>query len=206
MALGNNNSAIYLSIADGKIVRRFKEPTSKTKERTITKGPNAGKVVYEEHYDFVEGTITDIQTKESDYGKTWNISMRDGSENFTLQMDYSGGYASAFLKALPNIDVNAKVKISPKMSIVDDKKKVTVFLNQNGQAAKHAYTKDNPNGLPQMVQKKVKGVLTWDDSDMMEFLENMVKEEILPKLNNPAAQPASIHEEEGRQEENDLPF
>lgn len=100
MALGQNNSATYISIADGKIVRRFPHVTASSKERTITKGPNAGKVVHEEHYGFVDGFIKDIKTKDSDYGKSWLVTLEDNGQEYVLQMDYSGGYSSAFLKAL----------------------------------------------------------------------------------------------------------
>ena len=58
-----------------------------------------------------------------------------------------------------------------------------MFLNQNGTAVKWAYTKDNPNGCPSLKQIKVKGQSTWDDSDMMEFLEAMVNNDIIPQLN-----------------------
>ena len=56
MALGNSNSAIYLSVSDGKIVRRFKEPTAQSKARTN----KMGNTVHEESYDYVEGMITGI--------------------------------------------------------------------------------------------------------------------------------------------------
>jgi hypothetical protein len=206
MALGNNNSAIFLSIADGKIVRRFKEKTNNTAERTITKGPNAGKVVHEEKYAFVEGHITDIQTRTSEYGKTWNVTIDDGDESYILQMDYSGGYSSAFLKALPNVDFSQPVKLSPKMTIEGDKKKTTLFVNQGGTACKHAFTKDNPNGLPQMVQVKVKGVMTWDDSAMMEFFEQMVTNDILPKIKGPKAVPVPVDAHGETDHDDDLPF
>lgn len=208
MALGNNNSAIFLSIADGKIVRRFQQPTANSKERTITKGPNAGRVVHEEHYSFVEGVITDIQTRDSDYGKSWNVTIKDGSETYVLQMDYSGGYSSAFLKALPNVDFSSKVKLSPKMTIEGDKKKTTLFVNQHGAACKHYFTKDNPNGLPQMRQVKIKGELRWDDSDMMEFFENMVKTSILPKIKQAVPAAAAVAAPAGGDEDvaDDVPF
>lgn len=179
MALGNNNSAIYLNIADGKIVRRFQSPTANSRER-VTK---TSKTVHEEFYSFVEGVITDIQTRENDYGKNWMVSLKDGDESYILQMDYSSGYSSAFLKALPNVDLSSKVKLTPKMTIEGDKKRTTLFINQRGHACKHAFTKDNPNGLPQMVKIKVKGKEQWDDSDMMQFFEDMVKNKILPQLN-----------------------
>jgi hypothetical protein len=47
--------------------------------------------------------------------------------------------------------------------------------NQNGSGLKWAFTKDNPNGMPDLVKIKVKGKDTWDDSDRMEFLENYAK-------------------------------
>lgn len=203
MGLGNNNNAIFLNIADGKIIRRFQNATKDSVERTLTKGPNAGKVVHEEHYSFVEGMIVDISTKDSDYGKSWLVTIQDGNEKFVLQMDYSGGYSSAFLKALPNVDLSQKVKLSPKMTMEGDKKKTTLFINQGGTAAKHYFTKDNPNGLPQMVQKKVKGKLTWDDSDMMEFFENMVNTQILPQLKSYKAVASEVEEVE---QEEDAPF
>ena len=64
MALGNSNSAIYLSVSDGKIVRRFKEPTAHSKSRTN----KLGNTVHEESYDYVEGMITAIKVRDTDFG------------------------------------------------------------------------------------------------------------------------------------------
>jgi hypothetical protein len=46
-------------------------------------------------------------------------------------------------------------------------------LYQDGNKIAPYYTKEDPNGLPQMQKIKVKGKEQWDDSDMMAFLENM---------------------------------
>ena len=51
-----------------------------------------------------------------------------------------------------------------------------------------------------MKQIKVKGVMQWDDTEMMEFLENMVNTTILPKLK---AQPATVEADE---ETDESPF
>jgi hypothetical protein len=91
-------------------------------------------------------------------------------------MKYSSGYAAAFLKALPNVDLSKDVQLSPKVTVEGEKKKTTIFLNQDGAPVKWFYTKDNPNGCPGLKKIKVKGVETWDDSEMMEFLEKMVNE------------------------------
>lgn len=179
MGLEKNERATYLSIGDGKITKRVKEPT----EGSVSRTTKENKIVHEEIYDSVSGIITNITVKEHDsYGKFWNVSITDGEDKYILQMNYSGGYSSAFLKQLPNVDFSKRVHISPSMKKEGDKKKVTLFINQNKQALKHYFTKDNPGELPQMVQKKVKGQMIWDDSDMMEFLENLVTNEILPKI------------------------
>jgi predicted DNA-binding transcriptional regulator AlpA len=172
-------NAIYLTIADGKICRRVQTKTPDAVER-LTKD---NKLVFEEFYKGWRGTITDIKTRENDYGKNWMIYLTDEFGDYILQLPYSSGYSASFLKALPNLDPSQPVTITPSLKIEGDKKRTSLFLNQNGVALKWAYTKDNPNGLPQLMQIKVKGKTTWDDSDIMEFLENMVNNEFLPKLN-----------------------
>jgi hypothetical protein len=44
------------------------------------------------------------------------------------------------------------------------------------------YTKEHPNNLPPLKKMRVKGKDIWDDSLTTEFLERMVKVEILPKI------------------------
>ena len=188
MATGNSTNAAYYNISNGKICQSFKAMVEGATERTT----QTGKIVFEKFYDFIDGVITGIETRENEFGKQWVVSLLDQETGQTqsLQFNYSSGYAAAFLKALPNVDLSKKVKITPKLTIEGDKKKTTVFINQGGQACKWYFTKDNPNGLPELNQVKVKGKLTWDDSDCMEFLEDMVKNTILPKLSKqPAAAP-----------------
>lgn len=178
MAVGNSSNAIYYSIADGKICRQFKEATANSKNR-VNKN---GRTVHEEFYDYIDGLIVDITTKENDFGKFWMITLADGDQNQILQMNYSSGYSNAFLKCLPNVDLKSKVKIIPSQKQEGDKKKTSIFITQHGQPVKWFFTKDNPNGLPPLEQKKVKGKMQWDDSECMEFLENMINTQIKPNL------------------------
>ena len=174
------NHAAFYSITDGKICRTLKSPTSKSIERVN----KMGKIVHEEFCNGLSGRIVDIKTKDHpDYGKFWLVTLKDGDWSGVIQMKFSSGYASAFLKMLPNVDLSKEVTIVPNMKIEGDKKKTSLFIMQNGKPLKHLYTKDNPNGLPQMKIIKVKGKETWDDTEMMEFLEKMVFTEVTPKLN-----------------------
>lgn len=170
MALSQlSEKTIYLSVADGSIIRQHKEATEFTKER-VTK---TGKLVHEQKYKDLSGILVSVQTRENDFGKQWSLKFKDGEDVYIINLPYSSRYSSDFLKKLPNIDLSNVVKFAP-YSFADKQtqKQITgITLYQNGNKVESAYTKDNPNGLPQMKQIKVKGVTTWDDTDMMEFLE-----------------------------------
>lgn len=203
MAVGSNSNAIYYSISDGKISRQFKEATANSKERTNKNG----RQVHEEFYDYIDGVITNIATKDSDYGKFWMITLSDGDQSQILQFNYSSGYANAFLKCLPNVNLTEKVKIIPSLKLEGDKKKTALFITQNGEPVKWYYTKDHPNGLPPLEQKKVKGKMIWDDSESMAFLEKMVMTEIAPKLVRAGAGISEAPEvEDADAEKEELPF
>ena len=200
MATGNNTNAAFYSISNGKICRQFNQPTDTSKSRVNMNS----KTVHEEFYDYIDGVITGIETRTTTYGKQWVITLEDGEENQVLQMNFSGGYASAFLKILPNVNLNDMVKIIPKLTIEGEKKKTSLFVSQHGTALKHYYTKDNPNGLPELAKIKIKGKPAFDDSDMMEFLENMVVNEIVPKLKK--QKPAPVMQGTEEIDDDKMPF
>lgn len=178
-------NAIYLTISNGQLCRKFNSPTKASKERVNKKGVT----VNEEYYKGWKGRITGIAVQEhKEFGKFWNVTITDEQGEAIIQMNYSSGYSAAFLKTLPNIDLDSDIVFSPNMKIENDKKKATVFITQHGQPVKWYYTKDNPNGLPELQKMKVKGKVTWDDSDIMEFLEKMVFTTIVPKLGKGAAE------------------
>ncbi len=181
MGLQSNSGSgngVFLSITNGKLVRQFKQPTDKSVKRTN----KMGREVHEEFYDSLTGYISDIKTKESEYGKFWVIALKDKETTYFLEMKYSSGYAVSFLKALPNVSFSELVTLTPKLTIDGDKKSSVLFINQNGVGLKHFWNKANPGELPQLKQIKVKGVSTWDDTERMEYLEEYVKSNILPMI------------------------
>lgn len=198
------SNAIFLTISNGKICRKVMKPTAKSQER-VNKN---GQTVHEEYYKGWKGRITDIQVREhKEYGKFWNVTLTDDDGDAILQMNYSSGYSAAFLKILPNIDLDSDVIITPNLKIEGDKKKTSLFITQHGQPLKHYYTKDNPNGIPQLRKIKVKGKDTWDDTEIMEFLENMVMTDVRPRLTKVgSAGVAPVVEGEKEIDDDDLPF
>jgi len=179
MALENRSEGNYITIYDGKFSQRVPEGT----EGAVRRINKNGKEVFEKYYDSFTGKLVNIQTKDGAYGKSWIFSFVDKGDVYQLQLNYSNSFATQFLKILPNIDLTKEMKVSPSVKIDEaGKKKSSLFVNQDGNALKHAYTRDNPNGLPPMDQVKVKGVMQWDDSAQLAYLEEMVNRDILPKL------------------------
>lgn len=175
-----NAGTVYLSVANGKLVQQHKQASANTAERVN----KTGRTVYEEFFKDLTGVIKKIETKENDYGKQWQILFVDGDDRYLVQMPYSGRYSFSFLKALPNVKQGEAVRFMPWeiADKADSNKKitgVTMYQDQDGNGmtkVPSAYTKDDPNGLPEMTKAKVKGKVIWDDSSMMEFLEEAARE------------------------------
>jgi len=204
MGLGNRESSVYLSVAGGKVIRRFNEPQPGTKPR-ISK---TGKQVHEAAYDFIAGTITDIEVRDTEFGKFWQVSLADDGVTYKLQFNYSGGNASSFLKALPNVNPAIPVTIIPRVKLEGDKTRSSIIMLQQDKVIRWAWTKDNPGELPQLRKIKIKGVEQWDDSDMMEYLESFVKHEYMPRvrLNKQATMASAAFGAEVPDAEEDTPF
>lgn len=178
MGFQNREGGKFITILQGKFSIRVPEGT----KGAIARVNKLGKTVHEVFYDSFTAKLINIRTRDGEYGKSWEFDFRDGSETYTLQLSYSNSYATNLLKILPNVDLTKEMKIQPSQKIEDGKTKSSLFVSQDGTTLKHAYTKDKPNGLPQMVKVKIKGQEVWDDSERLSFLQDMVEKTILPKL------------------------
>lgn len=173
----SQSNGVFLSITNGKLVRQFPQST----EKSVSRINKMGREVHEEFYDSLSGYLHDVKTKESEYGKFWVIVIKDDQKFYNLECNYASGYATTFLKALPNADLKQVITVTPKLIVDGDKKQSVIFISQNGKGLKHFWTKDNPGDLPQLVKQKVKGKEVWDDTARLEYLENYVKSHILDK-------------------------
>jgi hypothetical protein len=102
-----SESVVFLGIANGKIVRQFKQATEKSTSRVN----KMGREVHEEFYDSLTGILKDVTTKESEYGKFWVIKMESDGVLYQIEMNYSGGYAASFLKTIPNANLTKEFTI-----------------------------------------------------------------------------------------------
>ena len=186
MVLENREVVKYITILYGMFCKRVTKDT----EGAVVRVNKMGNTVYEKFYDRFTGKLVDIIIQEGGaYGKNWVFVLSDGIDIYRLQLSYSNSFATALLKMLPNIDLSKEFTMSPSVKVGDDgKKKSSLFVDQNGNHIKHAYTKENPNGLPDMEQIVIKGQMVWDDTKRLEFLEKMVKSDIIPKLDKQGGQ------------------
>jgi hypothetical protein len=178
MAFGNREGGNYFSILNGKFSVRVQEGTP----GAVSRVNKLGKQVWEIFHDSFTGKLVNIRVRDGEYGKSWNFDFKDGGEIYTLQLPYSNSSAVNLLKILPNADLAKEMKVQPSMKIEDNVKKTSIFVSQDGVTLKHAFTKDNPNGMPDLKKVVVSGKEVWDDTDRLAFLQKMVDEQILPKL------------------------
>jgi len=178
MGLETREEGNYITILGGKFCQRVSEGT----EGAVKRVNKIGNTVYEKFYPDFVGKLIDIKVKEGSYGKSWNFHFVDNADTYILQLSYSNSFATAFLKMLPNIDLSKEMKVSPSVKEVDGKNKSSLFVNQEGQAIKHAYTMAEPNGMPDMEQIEIKGEKVWDDTKRLVFLQKVVDTKILPQL------------------------
>jgi hypothetical protein len=178
MALENRETGNYITILGGKFCQRVKDGTEGAVKRTN----KIGKVVSEKFYDSFTARLIDIKITDGEYGKAWNFYFQDTKEVYILQLSYNNSLANTLLKILPNVDLTKELKLSPSQKEENGKIKTSLFVNQDGVALKHYYSKEHPNGLPQWTQIVVKGEKVWDSTDQLVFLENMVMTTIKPKL------------------------
>lgn len=86
---------------DGAVLREFETSDGKTGSK------------WEFVYNSIQGQITGLAFFEGDYGKQLQVRIKDGEEEVVLSLNTQTPFGEDFMKKLPNIDLNEKVKISP---------------------------------------------------------------------------------------------
>lgn len=205
MGFANREGGKFFNIYNGKFAIRVPEGTA----GAVRRENKEKKIVHEIFHDSFEAKLVGIRTQDSPYGKNWLFDFNSDGEAYTLQLSYSNSFAKNFLKILPNADLTKEMKVQPSQKMEGDKKKTSLFVSQDGVTLKHAYTKDNPNGLPPMEQVTIKGQQMWDDTKQLEFLHEMVISTIVPKLPKqeavtPSQEALAVEGGEGVSDENDF--
>ena len=168
-----NNVSNYYNVSNGKVVRSFGKTKPDGFETTSRVNKN-GDTVYEQNFDFIQGKIVNVSLDtHEEYGDHIKLSLSDGQSVAELQIKFDSSYGRSFLFKLPNFKYSDDVKIKP-YSFVDKKDGRTVTglnLLANNVKVSNYYTKDTPNGLPQLKKVKFNGKDQWDKTEQLEFLK-----------------------------------
>jgi hypothetical protein len=109
------------------------------------------------------------------------VIMQDGPERYAVSFPFDSSYTTSFLSFIKNADLSRPVSLNLKQDAIKDSdtKRTKFLISQGGEFLKSFYTKDNPNGMPPMVQKR-NG--KWDKDDMMDFIRDTFEKEIIPTV------------------------
>ncbi|MFR4026913.1 MAG: hypothetical protein ACLTZY_15940 [Alistipes indistinctus] len=65
---------------------------------------------------------------------------------------------------------------------MDDKKRGTLYLSQDNENVDWYFTREEPHGMPELIQRTdARGNVVYDDSDILNFFLNYVKDVIQPQ-------------------------
>jgi hypothetical protein len=160
----------FITLFGGKLVQRVPEGTEGATSRALTAGANEGKIVWEKHYTSVSGMITggSIAVKEFANKKVKEIQV-NLDDNILLQLPMN--MLSGFAKPLPNVDITKEVKVSVYKNKAG---KQGLNISQDGVQCEWAYTREEPNGLPEPLHDEE--LNEWDFRDPDKFLTIKVNE------------------------------
>jgi hypothetical protein len=169
MALRNAGSRkTYINMVNGNFAIKSEEGVEGAVERTNKNGVQVWELMFSE----VEGSIDNIELTSKEFGESIEVALSDG-EILNISLDSSAG--SRFIKMLPNIDESLPVIFK---TWKDDEGKIAFTIKQKDEYVKWAFTRENPNGMPEAVQKTVRGKSVWDYDEQSEFLYNILLQEV----------------------------
>lgn len=185
---GNSDRKVYLNISNGKVIQEWKEKPKdewvpegyELKSRIISKGVNQGKERFFIEYDGISGELLDVNLEKTDTGNRMVFTIVDDGQTYILQLDMDNAYGEAFLLRMNNLNVTNPINFKPwsmdagewfnltGKTIKGTKSGLTIY---QGEAKINSfYTKEEPNGLPDLVQKTIKGEVKWNSDDRDNFL------------------------------------
>jgi len=176
MGLGNSNNSgrKFITIVGGKWTLRVTEDTEGAVARALTNGPNEGTDVHELYFDHLDGMIVGGEIKDGKYGMDICFDIDDDGEKFTVQIPLQSAYFGTIAKVSPNIDPTQKIFLG--MGFDTEKKKPFMYVQQNGETVRAAFTKAEPNGMPEAFKEKVMGKEQWNFQAQEQFLFEKIEE------------------------------
>jgi hypothetical protein len=179
---------IYAHMSDGNIVVPASEGESVGEIEAESRENKYGKVVWELHFPSFTGHLVSAEIREhEEFGDKLVLKMldktaskKDPYREIYLDMQLSSDYAKRFFMRMENMDLSGPIGVMPYH--VEHDKKPGKFRNgcnfYAGEISKDTKIEEaiDRDDVPEMVQIKHKGKLTWDDTDQLEFLKEKFEE------------------------------
>lgn len=197
----------YYSVAFGKIVKSLGKTEPENMEGVTSRINKNGEKVYEIATDYIRGFITGATMKEPpadkpDWGRQIELTLEaeEGRGKSVLNISFDSAYGRGFMYSVPGVDLDFPVEIEPYNYFSKKKGREMTGLSiiQHGEQLPWVYTKDNPNGMPQLKQTTFKGKTAWDNTDQLRFLDEKFKE-FCDRLASPDTAPDLVPEKEDGQ-------
>jgi hypothetical protein len=154
MAVGNEQGGspkMYLGLYEGRFVRKHKTPIEGVTE---TRSNKQGDLVHEQYFNFISGTITDIELKTpkpeyQTYGVTCLITIEDGEEKVCLQVKLLSGYFINFVQKFLSSEIGSPIYLSAYSMPREDNKgnNYGIWGKQFGEKLPNCFTQEH--GLPE---------------------------------------------------------
>lgn len=195
---GSREPAVsYLSIRDGQIAAPAKEGDEGAVSHTIEKGKNKGKVVWYKLYPSYTGILRRAFLKKNPFTDGLNNLVLRFSK-VQLEFPVDGSHARSFILKARNISLGDQLTIRPyQIAREDDPEKYNTGLSLYQGGEKIENFLDPKEDLPALVKlKKPINGRKYDSTDLVEYLENHIKEWINDnELSNPSSLPNSSKEQ-----------
>lgn len=223
-----NVNNLYLTIYDGAFRQWVPQKTETSKTRKKTNG----KEVEEELYSSVVGKLEKIYTYDDVIKKPEGdvdikylvlyMKAEGDKDSVVIKTPFEQSFAQSFLMRLPNLDLSKEFTLKPYTILNEEKSKEKgkdvyndyLIPYVNDEKVSSYYTKEQPNGMPQIdIKRNKKGeVSNVDTTERNDFLLMLV-ENTNNKLQNDKTKIAKVSgkndasaEVKAQLAEEDLPF
>lgn len=171
---------VFLSPSHGKLVTKCEEGDEDAVSRTLEKGVNKGKVIWEQHFPGYEGSIDAVFIEENEeWGDKLCIDLEDKTapkndkyRRVRISVSLDSSYAMRFIRRVDNIDLESPVLFDPYELPNRNKpgKYVTGWnLYQNDEQKPIPQTIEDDE-VPEWKELIVNKQKVYDKTDCMEFL------------------------------------
>jgi hypothetical protein len=224
MGLQRNERAIFLSISNGKVCRRHKEPGKDFEGKDFVKvTTKEGKSHYEEQYDQISGIVTGVKLKENPFGGNNVVITIKDEDVYQIEVGEDSSYARDLVGKLINADLSKPVTIKPFFfkRIVNNKEKktagVTLYDSQGNKIESAfmrsialpdgSFKKEYYNGYPEFPENADKEELKIYSLRCVKHAKQAMQTQLIPKLEKSnGAGLITEPSDDAPIEDDDLPF